>query len=274
MRIKAIELRSNDKQIVDFFVGGPDFRNPYILKGITGLDAEEITPMFYGQGETSDIKFYDMVLQPREIVMRIALNPDYNLGGPADLRGDLYKAVASSRSGLMQVRLKDDEVPVGVINGFVTKFEGPVSTREPEVQITLRCNDPLFKALDITGYVVTDLDEAAPLIIDPVSTAPHGFKLKLTFTGSVNPFIIKDPDDEWEFRIDYPFISGDELYFSSVNGDKYIFRIRSGVTLHLMDVIQAGSVWPIIFPGENQFEITGTSFTWNDLYWNDTHWGV
>lgn len=275
MRVQGIDLYSNNKLIMSFNVAGPDNLNSYVLKGITGLDAEEITPLFYGQGEETNTKFYDMVLQPREIGILIGLNPNYRLNLTAgDLRGDLYKAIASSRSGLIQLRFMDNEVAVATISGFIIKLEGPVSTKEPQVQLTIRCDNPIFTSLDVMNQIVTGLSETAPLLIDPISTAPHGFKFKLTFTGSVNPFIIQDPNDDWVFQINYAFLSGDELYFSSVNGDKYIYRIRSAVTLHLMDVIETGSVWPILFPGENQFEINTSSFDWNEVYWNDTHWGI
>lgn len=275
MRIQGIDLYSNDKLIINFNVAGPDFENPYKLKAMTGTDADEITPLFYGQGEVSNTKYYDMMLQPRDIDMRIGLNPNYNLDiRPGDLRGEIYKAIASSRSGLVQLRFKDDEIPVAVISGFVTKLQAPVSTREPEIQLTIRCSDSLFKSYDAMAQEVTSLSKTAPLIIDPVSTAPHGFKFRLTFTGSVNPFIFKDPGDDWLFRINYAFLNGDQLYFSSVNGDKYIYRVRGGSTLHLMDVLAQGSVWPILFPGENQFAINTSSFNWNEVYWYDTHWGI
>lgn len=279
MRIHSIDLYSNDRQVLTFNVDRPDVRNPYKLKAITGLDADEIVPLFYGQGEESETKYYDLVMQPREIVIRIGLNPDYSLNiHPGALRGDILKAIASNRSGKMQLRFNDDETAVAVISGFVTKFEGPVSTKEPEVQMTIRCDDPLFKSLYTSQQIVTGLSESDPLIIDPVSTAPHGFKFRLTFAANTNPFIIRDTvTPDWQFRIDYAFLTGDQLFFSSENGDKYLYRIRAGSTLHLMDKIQMGAVWPILFPGENQFNISlggGGSFDWNEVYWYETHWGV
>jgi hypothetical protein len=275
MRVSSIDLYSNDQQVVQFDVNGPDVRNPYILKGITGLDAESIVPRFYSQGAETGNNFYDMALEPREIGMKIGINPNYNLGHePSDLRGDLYRAIASSRKGTMQLRFNDGPACVGAIEGFVTNFTGPLNNKEVEVTINLRCDDPIFKSLYLASTIVTDLDETNPLLIDPISTSPHGFKFKLTFSGSVNPFTIQDPDDDWFFTVNYAFLSGDELYFSSESGDKYLYRVRSAVTLQLMDLIEPGSVWPIIFPGENLFEIVGTSFVWNEVYWYDTHWGV
>jgi hypothetical protein len=274
VRVTSIDLYSNDLRVLTFDLVGPGALNPYILKGITGLDAESIVPRFYGQG-ASGANFYDMALEPREIAMRIGLNPNYNLGAKAsDLRGDLYRAIASSRVGTIQLRFREHNADVAAITGFVTKFESPMTNKESEVQLTIRCDDPIFKSLYVVSSILADLDEASPLIIDPVSTSPHGFKFKLTFTGTVEPFVIEDSSGDWSFQINYEFLSGDELYFSSEVGDKYLYRIRSAVTLQLMDLIEPDSVWPILFPGENQFEITGSTFNWNEVFWYETHWGV
>lgn len=276
MIVHSIDLYSNDRQVLTLNVDRPDVRNPYKLKGISGLDIEEIIPQFYGQGTESETKFYELTLQPREIVIRIGLNPNYSTDqSPGELRDRLLKAIASNRGGKLQVRLNYNDTPIAAIFGFVKRFEAPVSVVEPEVQMTLYCEDPLFKSLYTSQQIVTDLSKTDPLIIDPVSTAPHGFKFRLTFTGSVNPFIIRNSvTPDWQFRIDYAFLNGDQLYFSSENGDKYLYRIRSGITLYLMDKIQAGAVWPILFPGENQFNINTSGFNWNEVYWYETHWGV
>lgn len=278
MRVTSVDLYSNDTRRVHFDLVGPDVGNPFMLKGIAGTDAEEIIPMFYGQGSTSRRKFYDMKLAPRELVMRIGLNPNYSLNQRAgDLRDKLLKMISANRGGLLQLRFNDGSVPIAAISGFIIKFIGPVTNKEPEAQITVRCDDPLFKSLHLTNQILTDLDTEDPIITDPVSTAPHGFKFKLTFTDAVNPFVIADNmgTPEWEFQIDYPFLTGDELYFSSEVGDKYIYRVRTGVTLHLADKLAQGSIWPILFPEEpNVFEISGSTFTWNEMYWYEAFWGI
>lgn len=276
MRVDRIDLYSNDNEVARFDVNVLDIRNPYVIKAITGLDGDQIVPRFYGNGLVSGTAFYDMALEPREVAMRIGLNPNYNVNAsPSDLRSDLYRAVASSRGGTVKLKFNDDNSVVGVLTGVVTKFEAPIFSDTPEVQITIRCEDPIIKSDYLTSVIVADLDEAAPLLTDPVSTSPHGFKFKLTFTGSVNPFVIRDTSTpEWKFQVDYAFLSGDELYFSSETDDKYLYRVRSAVSIQLMDMIQPGSVWPIIFPGENQFDVVGTSFVWNECFWFETHWGV
>jgi len=280
MRVDSIDLFSNDSRVVSFDVGMLDIRNPYVIQSIAGLGADEIVPRFYGQGNISNARYYDMSLEPREIVLTIGLNPNYNVNlRPSDLRGDLYRAIASSRTGLIQLQFKDDSAVVGAISGFVTKFEAPLFAKETQVQITMKCDDPIFKALYTTNEVVASLDTSALVLTDPVSTSPHGFKFELTFTGSVTNFIIQEKcfplDPNWFFKINYEFINFDYLNFSSVDGDKYLWVERSGDITYLMDSLEVGSLWPIMFPGDNEFEVyADDNFVWNALYYNQTHWGI
>ena len=280
MRVTSVDLYSNDKRRVKFDVVGPDVGNPYLLKGIAGTDAEEIIPMFYGQGAASREKFYDMKMPPRELTIRIGLNPNYGLAQrPADLRDNLMRMISSRRGAAIQIRLNDGAVVMAAISGFITKFIGPVTNKEPEAQITIRCDDPFFKALTPTSQNIASIADSPFTVIDPISTAHHGFKMKITYTDAWGNFEMQPAVDipDWQFQITYSFLAGDELYISSVADDKYAYRVRSGGTLHLADLIDPGSIWPIMFPEEdNDFTITmhNDVMTINELYWYETFWGV
>lgn len=280
MRVTSVDLYSNDKRRVKFDVLGPDVGNPFVLKGIAGTDAEEIIPMFYGQGSESKEKYYEMKLPPRELVLRIGLNPNYNLNQRAgDLRDGLLRMISSNRGGLIQIRFNDFAVPKAQISGFITKFVGPITNREPEAQITIRCDDPLFKSLDLTNAILSSIDDSPFTVIDPISTAPHGFKMKLTYTANRTDFVMAPPggSPDWTFQINYDFLAGDELYISSEVNNKYVYRVRSAATLHLADLIEPGSIWPLMFPEEdNDFTITGHSadLDISEMYWSDTFWGI
>lgn len=279
MRVHRIGLYSNDLEVATFEFEGPNRRNPYLLKKVDGLDAEQITPQYYGQGLVSNANFSSLVLEPREVVMRIGLRPNWRSGEtPASLRSNLQRAIASNRKGTVQLRLFDDEVAVGVLEGFITKFNAPVTTAETDVFITIKCPDPLIKSLDVTSQIVEEVDLTEIIVInDPVSNAPHGLYLKFTYTDTASVFEMSEPEDfpDWSFDITYDFIAGDELYISSDENNKYAYRVRSGGTLHLADLIGVGSVWPVMFPLENQYSINDVGgLVLNEWYWYETHWGV
>jgi hypothetical protein len=276
MRVQRISLYSDNSEIISFDMTGPDVRNPYTIKAITGLDADEIVPRYYSSGLISGNSFNELALGPREITLRIDLKPNYRLDQhPADLRAILMGAIASSREGTIQLRFIDGGKCWGAIKGFVTKFEAPLTTKDTEVQFTMKCDDPIIRSLDVTSAIIAELDVDEPLIIDPISTSPHGFRFKATFWAATGGFTWGDESEEWAFVIDYDFLTDDELYFSSEYGNKYLYRVRSAVTLQLMDKIEPGSVWPMIFPRrENQFVIAGLPINWNEFFWYETHWGV
>ena len=281
MRVQRIDLYSNDLEVARFDTVGGGRRNPYVLKKVAGLDPGQITPRFYGQGGISGINFTELALDPREVVLRIGLRPQWTVGNtPADLRDNLLGAIASERSGLVQLRIYENEVVVGLLEGFIVKFEDSVSDKEPEVTITIRCDDPIIRSMDVTSAIISSL-VAPPTVTDPISTAPHGFKMKMTYTDNRTNFEMWSPHTdfpEWEFQLNYSFLAGDELYLSSEYNDKYVYRVRSGVTLHLTDTVEPGSLWPLMFRGVNEFVIAGfggsSELEINEWYWREAHWGI
>lgn len=286
MRVDSIDLYSNDTRIATFNVRSRDYTNPYMIRAITGLDADSIIPRFYGLSVDESINFYDLTLEPREIAMRIALNPNVSIGATiTQFRDALYKAIASNRSGKIQLRFNEGNVVVAAISGFVTRFEAPLFQQQTDVQITMRCDDPIFRSMTITSVIEDTLSTEEPLLIDPVSTCPHGFRFSMTLLDDVSGIIIQDAPaagaPTWRFEIDFEFLTDDQLFFSSEFGEKYLYILRGVSTQHLMNDVVSGSVWPILFPGENQLylldgasALIDTKVEWDEVFWYETHWGV
>ena len=91
---------------------------------------------------------------------------------------------------------------VAAISGFVTKIEAPTFAKNPEIYITLSCNDPLLRAVDLVNVDVSSLDPSATTITDDESTAPHGFSFTVVFTATSPTFLIKDAVfPTWQFEI-------------------------------------------------------------------------
>ncbi len=125
-----------------------------------------------------------------------------------------------------------------------------------------------------------DISTINPIeVADSESTSPHGFKFSVTFTATRTQFTIQDlaVNPEWKFIV-VPltsFLAGDVLEFSSEFGNKYLYRVRAGVTTYLMDAIEYTSIWPTMFPGFNSFHfVEKTGFTWNFIRFDATYWGI
>lgn len=278
MRVTSVELHpagAGAAAIMSF--RDPGRLTPYNVKSIEGLDADGIVPRYYGG--SGSMKFYSLSLEKRDVVFQISLNPrpgeDETYSG---LRDDLYKLIASSRTGLVEIQFKNGTAVTATVSGFVTKLGAPLFEKEPVVTITVSCPEPMLKAPDMVDVSLVGIDPSEFSITDAISTSPYGFKFVASYSDVAPSFRIFNPDDlTWEFEV-IPaggFLTGDVLHFSSEVNDKYLYLTRSAVDIHLGDVIQSGSVWPIMFPGLNTFSIEDyDDFTFSSITYYPTYWGV
>lgn len=282
MRVTDVSIYSNNIEVVNFSVSEADPTTQFIVRTMIGLDSEELVPRFYGFG-TNREKFYDFGMKARNIVIRLVLNPRFKLDESySDLRDHLYKAVSSARTGQIALHLNSAGTTARVF-GFITKFEVPYFTSLPEVQITIRCDDPMFRAVNPVLYEPDEISSTNPVIIpDSISTAPHGFEMRMVFTANVSSWTVTPASfaPEWSFTVTPSdgFLTGDNLHFSSDYTNKYLFRSRgTGLAeiTHLIDRITPNSIWPIIFPGANSFNFVNiANFDWVYMQYFAAYWGV
>lgn len=280
MRITSVELvPAGSSDICEMSFRDPRRQNPFNVKQIAGLDADDISARFYGASIDSSKKFYALSIQKREIVARVELNPSYSENETySDLRDRLYKMISSSRTGIVWLNFKNDEDSIAAVSGFVKKLEASHFSKNPEVQITIECDDPMLKALEPVVVDVSGLDPDLTNIQDPLSTAPHGFTFEMEFTAASPLFVMADQTyPDWYFGIEPAggFLTGDILHFSSEHNNKYLFMDRDSTIIHLADVIMEKSSWPIMFPGDNEFVCPGLDDReWVSISYYPTYWGV
>lgn len=293
MDVKSIALASSGG---DFFVmplSGSDPSKPYIMKHLYGLDADDIVPRFLDRAKSYTGDVYDFSLKGREIVIRLEMNPNFEIGETyGSLRDRLYKFIASSRGGSIYLGFFETDDPfmswseIGALGVTMSKVEVPYSQEDPEIQITLKATYPFIYA---TGTVDADTSDPELIVIDDeVSTAPHGFEFGLEFTahaGNTN-FIISQSPDVGTFQIDlsdamgdsvFGFRSGDQLHIVNHPTQKVVRFERHPDLFPIADRVVAGSDWPAIFPGHNEFVFDGgPTAAWNFLYFRYSHawWGI
>jgi hypothetical protein len=282
MRVTNVSLYSSSlEEPLTFSLRYSEPQGQYIVREMIGLDAEELIPKFYGSGLQTKPRFYDFGLKAREIVLRVVLSPRFNLDETySDIRDRLYRTISSTRTGIITLHFNAGATTLAKIDGFVTKFEVPYFTEMPEAQLTITCNDPMFRAINSVRYEATELSEINPVIVpDSISTSPHGFSMELVVSSATSAFVVQDDPTvpEWKFRVvpTAGFLTGDRLYFCSEYSNRYLYMIRGGVTTHLLDKLEPTSVWPTIFPGANTFYIPPlANFNWVSLEYYAAYWGV
>ncbi len=229
MRVTSVELHpANSSDVCVLSFRDPRRQNPYNVKAIDGLDADEIVPRYYGGLGSS--KLYNLLIEKRDVVIRVELNPRFGQYETySDLRDALYKMIASSRTGRIQLQFKNGIEVVAAISGFISKFEAPNFEKTQEIRLTVKCDEPMLKALTPIVVDVAGLDPVLTVIQDATSTAPHGFKFEVAFTAFSASFNIKDPNDSnWAFEI-VPaggFVPNDILLFGSESNNKYLYYLR------------------------------------------------
>lgn len=298
MKITSVELHPegvDDVHVLSF--RDPRRQNPYNVRDISGLDADGIVPKFYGVAGSPGMNYHNLTLTQRVPVMNIDLNPDFSLGKTySDLRDDLYRIIASSRTGLVEIQFKNGDVVVAAISGFVSKFETPHFDRNPTIKLTFETIEPMLLAPDLVvlagvGIVADDIPEPPTTkhhkivhINDALSTAPHGFKFQLTVVAAFGSLVVRDSDDTVIFTVNPAapgFLVGDVIQFSSIMNQKelYISRPVGGggppLIIQLADKIAVGSLWPILFPKMNDIRFDGSEkYTIDSISYYPTYWGV
>jgi hypothetical protein len=281
MRVTTVSLYSNDSEAISFDLRNVSSQSPYVVRTIIGLDAEELTPRFYGFSKDGSERFYDFRLKPRDIIMRIVMNPRFNLNESYSyIRDNLYRVISATRTGKITLQFTSGAATVATIEGHIVKFEVPYFSKTPELQITVRCNDPMFRGINPVVMGVVDLPTTNPIVVaDSISTAPHGFKMRFLVKSTLASWTVQDKqtNPEWDFKVTpvSSFLANDVIYFSSEFNNRYLYMVRGGVTTHLLDRIDPLSVWPLIFPGFNEFYFVNlAAMTWQELRFDVAYWGV
>lgn len=281
MRVTDVSIYSNNIETVSFSLSQSDPSAQFMVRDMTGLDDDELVPRFYGFGKQTKTKFYDFVLKPRIIVIRFVLNPRFNLDESySDVRDVLYKSISSARSGLVYIHFNSGGATVARVSGFITKFEVPFFTPLPEVQLTIRCDDPVFRGINHVSYPPAKIKTTNPIIIpDDLSTAPHGFSFQVTFKAASPQLTIQDQvtNPDWLFKIvpSGGFLTNDILNFDSTYVNKQVYLTRGGVVTYLIDKITPDSIWPTLFPGSTTlYFLEIANFNWNKFEYYPAYWGV
>jgi hypothetical protein len=285
MKVTSVTIFANDEEAVHLGLhpSGPGAK--YYVKTIIGMDAEELTPKFYGFSKDRSQRFYDFKMKPRDLVFRVVLNPNFVLRESySDIRDDLYRIISRTRHGQLRLVFESEAAKIAEIYGHIIKFEVAYFSEVPELQLTIRCQDYMFRG--ITPVVYTDavlVNSGRQVVVDNMSTAPHGFSMKFTVTTTgLTQFKIQDKfsDPTWEFILLPPgvganFFVGDEVFISSEFTDRYVYVLRSSVELPIVDRVTPESVWPLVFPGFNEFYMSDlTKLDLDRLEFRAAFWGV
>ena len=193
-------------------------------------------------------------LDDRNIVLTLGLNPDWVDWDYSKLRNLLINDYFMTKS-LVRLVFDTDEYPQMEIEGHVETCEQNRFSKDPEIQVSIICPDPLLVASGQTTILQAPNTEF-PLDIQYVGTVPTGFKLDLLHVSGSNPTQVNiHAQGPTVMTInDAPVVDSTHyLEVYSVPGERYIKK--NGTGANIFNKMTDASEWPMLYPGLNQFYI-------------------
>lgn len=241
----------------------------YQLEDIEGLDPVKATIASSNFGGADGASYQSSRRDPRNIVMRIEMIPDFVTTTVQSLRQGL--AAKMMPKSAVRLQFHDEDGSVVYIDGRVESFEAPLFTREPKAVISFLCLRPDFISETetvVTGNSVSDLTN---MTINYPGTVDTGFSFEMTLNRSTNEiaFVMQTADGETK-RMDFAMslVSGDIIEFSSIFGNKGVWVTKSGARSSALYATTSVSQFLTLARGPNAFrtQISGAAIPYTIRY--------
>lgn len=251
-----------------------------VVESIEGLDPVTATLVSSSFAQIDGAQYHTSRREPRNVKVRLGLDPDYIGTSVRDLRKQLYNFFMPKTSvdltfrstmALADGRIVEDLVVD--ITGRVESFETPLFSKEPAVDISLMCFDPDFhdpNPLVFEGNTTAGSEE---VIINYAGTVESGILFSLFPNRDISAFTIYARTTGGPLRtLDFsaPLLMNDELRISTVVGAKYVTRKRANVETPLLYAMSPQANWIELLPGENHIRVyaEGLAIPYNITYSN------
>lgn len=240
--------------------------NDYVVS-ITGL-TPGVASLNYSVVGTKDGSIYDSGRKEnRNIVLQIRLLRDVECNRIA-----LYKLFKLKE--LCEFHFKNGIRDV-FIEGRVESVEGDLFEQNQNIQVSVVCNSPNFKA---ETESVTDISSVVPLFAFPFSIDSEGVefsKLEKSVEKNVynhgdaecgliiemraigetsNPIIYNASGNSFGVKIDMS--EGDRIIINTNKGEKSVTLFRSGAETNIINKVYPNPTWFNLEPGDNIFSHT------------------
>lgn len=237
----------------------------YSITSITGLGTPDATINTINTGYFDGERFNSSKLGMRNIVMTISI-----LGDIETNRINLYKVFKSKewikfnyKNGLRDV----------YIEGYVESAPIDLFTQNQEIQISILCPDPYFKAaqeivedigviinkfyfpfaIEEAGITFSEYDDILEKIVVNNGDTTKGIIMELKVTGDVkNPKIFNRETAEF-LGLNIDLVEGDLVTITTIKGSKSVYLLRNGATTNIFNTLMKDITWLQLEPGDNVF---------------------
>lgn len=235
-----------------------DVSQGLIVEDIQGLDPVKATIVSSSFAQLDGEQYQSSRREKRNLIIKLALEPDYAVGSVQGLRNLLYQFfMPKSR---VRLRFFSVDQPTVDIEGRVETFVAPKFTKEPSATMSILCFDPDFRTPTPVIVPGTTVASGLETTHNYLGTVETGFVFRLMVDRNISEFTIyhRPSDDSLralEFQAPTPMIAGDVLTISTQPGNKYATLTRAGIDTSILYGISPQSNWINLFPGPNKLRV-------------------
>lgn len=246
----------------------------YVIKSIDGLGPVKANLLTTPTPNDAGARFLSAQDEQRNIVITMGYAPSYSTGSTIESLRRALKKVFTPKSKL-ELTFTDDILGVFKIEGVVESNDPSIFSKEPEVQISIMCQNPYFYNVNDPDTVVIPNPTGfySEFVIPYAGDVPVGFVFEFTGTphSGLQPYVYlaKYADslpgvglNSAQMRITYQIPPLDAVshtwQMSSVRGDRRVEYSRlGGGYQNGMPYFSGSLVNMILEPGNNLFTIFG-----------------
>jgi len=235
-----------------------DVSDGIILKEVDGLGPVKATLVSSSFAGIDGEQYHSARREPRDIKLKFGMEPMYGGTSVREIRKRLYKHFMTKRNVNLRFYMEDGLVVN--ISGKVESNDPPMFTREPEMEVVVRCFKPDF--VDPTPVTVSSTSTSATGVLTELveydGTAETGIVLTVNVDRTLSEFTFyhQGPDgvlSSMDFAAS--LLAGDVLTISTVSGNKYATLIRGGTSIPIVYGISPYSKWTELLEGDNYIRL-------------------
>lgn len=237
----------------------------YLVTDIQGLGPAKATLSSKVATGTDGEQFNSGRLEPRNVIIKLGLTPDYASSSVYALRAQLYPYFMPNTEVLLKLDLFDkfsDSVIYQNLNleikGVIESFEVDQFVKDPTVDLSIMCYAPALvdpEPVIFEGSTVFGLHE---VVLNYPGSLETGFLFSIFPNRTLSSFVIYHrPSNQklYSAHFDGELLAGDVLKINSVRGDKYVRRLRNGIESTQLFALHKQSKWLELDRGVNHLRV-------------------
>lgn len=259
-------------QNVDLPIIGADGTGPFVFMGADGLGPSEINVLM-AEGVLERAIYQGKKAVRKQPVIRIGLNPDWNVGQtPEELRTVLYSLLTPRYGAMLEMQVFYQGAKIAIMQGQISRMEATIFAADPVVQVTMETDYAYLQAPTFvigqpatraqgTGYRAWDVTNTG--------TAPSGFKAAFAVSRStpLSTFILRDVNPLGQFlKVENVVVeNGDNIIVNTIPGQRGIFQAKAGSSgyFSILNGLTTDSQWITLHEGLNTLMATTDALAWN-----------